>query len=187
MPGGAATGWEIEELNDVSNFVTLPSTTSGMGNGRLSLAYAANTMASVRQAQVEVRTTGEGRIRKDTLTLIQQAPPPQTIRLSPVLLDDIPSAGATRTLRLSFGGGATGYTAGASGGADELGKGAYDGYGRQLDDSYRAKHGDLCPQHYDNLYPHRRYGYGDTFHLDDKSAGCWADGAKCGLKSLFLG
>ena len=38
--------------------------------------------------------------------------------LSPSSLDDIPSAGATRTLRLSFGGGATGYTlAGASGGA----------------------------------------------------------------------
>ena len=71
--GGDATGWEVVETDDASNFVTLPATTSGMGRGSLTFSYAPQVGAArQRQAQVEVRTTGTGEIRKYALTLIQQ-------------------------------------------------------------------------------------------------------------------
>ena len=38
--GGDATGWEVVETDDASNFVTLPATTSGMGRGSLTFSYA---------------------------------------------------------------------------------------------------------------------------------------------------
>ena len=73
IPGGGATGWEVVELSDADNFISLPATTSGTGRGVLTLTYAANTETRLRQAQIEVRTTGAGEAQRETLTLRQQA------------------------------------------------------------------------------------------------------------------
>ena len=104
---GSATGYR---LNLALATFTTSNVSSGMGDGRVVLTYAANTMGEAREDTVIfIPTGGAGVISEDTLFLIQEAPP-QTIRLNPDNIADVPAAGGTRSVMLTLGGGATGYT-----------------------------------------------------------------------------
>ena len=108
--GGGATGYTT---SGVADWVTVPA--MGMA-GEVSLTLDANTTTSARQSMVTFTPTGGAGTRTDaTLTITQLGVTVQTIRLAPDELDDVPAVGRTRTVRVTLGGGATGYT--TSGGA----------------------------------------------------------------------
>ena len=100
-----ATQWAS---SDVPDWVTV----AGMGAaGEISLMVGENN-GGVRTGVLTFQPTGgEGRRSPATVVITQQEFPPQTIDLDPSVLNDVSEEGATQTINLSFGGGATGFTA----------------------------------------------------------------------------
>ena len=111
--GGDATGYTTSGAAD---WVTVPAT--GMA-GEVSLTLDANTATSARQSTVTFTPTGgTGEATTATLMISQLGalPAGPSVTLTPPSLDDVPAVGGTRTVMLTLGGDATGYT--TSGAAD---------------------------------------------------------------------
>ena len=80
--------------------------------GSIAIVILENTTTSTRSATITFTPTGgEGTATPATLTITQlgAAPAAQTIMLNPTSLSGIAAAGSTETVRLTYGGGATGY------------------------------------------------------------------------------
>ena len=111
--GGDATGYTTSGAAD---WVTVPA--MGMA-GEVSLTLDANMSTSARQSTVTFTPTGgTGEATTATLMISQLGalPAGPSVTLTPSSLDDVPAMGGIRTVMLTLGGGATGYT--TSGGAD---------------------------------------------------------------------
>ena len=121
-PGGSATGWSITTRPD---FVAAPAMMTGTGPATITLNVTENSMDETRTGNLAVSTTGGGGDpATETLVFTQLATvaEAQTIMLDPTSLADVPAAGGMRTVGLTFGGGATGFTVPTTGeGARRLG------------------------------------------------------------------
>ena len=109
MLSGGATGYSIPESGRFApaSWVTVPTMAT---DGTIVITIGENTTTAVREDSVIFMPTGvTGDLLNDTLA-ISQRPTPQTITLNPDNLMNVPAVGATRTVRVTFGGGATGYT-----------------------------------------------------------------------------
>ena len=111
--GGGATSYMTSGAAD---WVTVPA--MGMA-GEVSLNLDANTTTSARQSMVTFTPTGGIGPATPTTLMISQLGVVATgpsVTLTPPSLDDVPAMGGIRTVMLTLGGDATGYT--TSGGAD---------------------------------------------------------------------
>ena len=118
--GGGATGFSVPASGEgaPASWLTVPpAVTMAGGQNQLAITVLANTDAMDRSSMIVFTPTGgAGTAIPTTLTLTQLGTAPrQSIVFDPVTPADVVAAGATVTLTVTFGGGATGFSVPASG------------------------------------------------------------------------
>ena len=117
---GSATGWKVNRTLDIENFITLPATTVGMGNGAVGITIAANPTTEKRSATITFASTGPGNPVIQTLVITQEGITPTLTLTSPnnVRIPNtatIPNDSIEIEIIFNVGGGSTGWMATLSG------------------------------------------------------------------------